>query len=123
MRCESCNLEFENGSNIIKLFDVFIHVVCEKRYRNSINKRKFPCPQCGTAGKVNHKTKTEKKEVNLSYDETPDCGYNGCWGCYNCRNRVKTIDVPIKISCDLCNGHGYTEIEAKPVTAVVGWNF
>lgn len=33
------------------------------------------------------------------------------------------VDVPVKVECDLCDGHGYTTTEAKPVTRTVveGW--
>jgi hypothetical protein len=42
-------------------------------------------------------------------------------GCGLCRNRIKFIDVAVRVTCDLCNGAGYLKEEAQPVTAVVDW--
>lgn len=121
MHCSCCEKEFRNGDSIIMIYNGLIHRNCENRHEKSRIGRNFPCPQCKTAGVVDHKTLTYKKEVSLGPGESPACGWNGCWGCHECRNKVKTIDVPAKIRCDLCDGHGYTKKEPQPVTAVVGW--
>ena len=100
---------------------VFVHSGCVSDYTHRLNGRIFPCPQCKETGKVNHPTQLVTKEVPLEKGEEPVCAYNGCWGCGFCRSRTKTIKVPVKIDCTLCDGYGRLKTKPKPITATVGW--
>ena len=99
-----------------------VHSTCRPAYDRHLRGLYFDCPKCGTTGKVNDSAGATKCEtVPLGSGETPPCAWNGCMGCGSCRGGTRTIVVPVKITCALCDGVGWLKEKPTPVTRVVDW--
>ena len=120
MKCENCHYEV-NGPAVVEGNFIF-HTTCIDDYRRHIKGLNHQCPKCFTTGKMNEPCGLmEAKEVSLAYGEGSECGYSGCMGCHYCRNNVKSIRVPVQVTCNLCDGEGWLTKEPTPITKVVDW--
>ena len=104
--------------------DGVMHRACVEPYQHAKSGRPHRCPKCKGTKVADHPTHTKSVSVSLRAGEIPECGYNGCMGCAQCRNGTRLETVPVKVKCDLCEGHGYTKTKAEPrrVTTTVGWD-
>lgn len=120
MNCASCGQRVV-GQCVVE-DNAVLHLTCEKKYHNTLHGRIHPCPKCEQSGLVDDPSgRMETKEVPLAPGEVSECGFNGCRGCGLCSRRIKMIQVPAKIRCNLCSGHGWLNKEAKPITKIVDW--
>lgn len=119
MKCEHCQRGIE-GAAVVR-GNIVLHSSCADPYSRHLRGLDHECPKCRTTRKMNDPTgRTERQEVSLAGD-TPDCAYNGCMGCHYCINRVRSITVPVQVTCDLCGGEGWLATAPIPVTKVVDW--
>lgn len=99
-----------------------LHDTCKAPYDRKIEGLIYDCPKCRTTGKIDHPDKEKENiEVGLALGESPMCAWNGCMGCYWCRNKLKEISVIKRVECDLCHGIGYLKKKPKPITDIVNW--
>lgn len=120
MMCMHCGQPVQGEAHVVN--DGIVHAHCLKEYRLRQAGLIFKCPKCRTTGRMADPSgRTEKKDVPLEHGATPDCAWDGCMGCFYCREKMRRVEVPVQVSCDLCGGVGHLKSEPKPVTAVVGW--
>lgn len=120
MKCEHCHEVVDGGAVVHG--SVIVHAHCDPPYRRHLRGLDHECPKCRTTGKVNDPSgRMVATTVALGFNETPDCAYNGCMGCGYCSSRTKRIQVPVQVTCDLCEGEGWLTAPAVPVTKVVDW--
>lgn len=112
--CAQCNAPVVGDAVVIA--GQVIHARCRQVNDNARAGRPHPCPKCKTRGEVDDPTRTKTVEVRT---DNPWCAYNGCMGCYWCRNGVERCEVPERVKCDLCEGHGFTATETRPITRTV----
>ena len=81
-------------------------------------------PKCDGSGDMDDPDGlTVNKVVKLAPNETPICAYDGCRGCGHCRDKTKSVKVPLQISCTLCKGEGFCKRRPTPVMGITGWTF
>ena len=120
MKCLHCNREILGEAWIIP--EGGVHINCLEEYERVKNNLCYECPKCKKTGLIDDPSGEKTfKWVHLSPEETPMCAWNGCPGCKECRERVKTVSVTVRIKCDLCDGVGYLTKEPKPIKNVVDW--
>ena len=88
--------------------------VSEYECKKHENAGLFECPKCKGIGRINGKPVYESR-----YDEEATA-----WGGQFASPVYKKVVVGYEqITCDLCNGHGWTKEEKKPVmeSRVIGW--
>ena len=118
--CVQCNQRIFGAAEVLD--KGIIHQKCGDAYYRAVRGLLYECPKCNKTGKIKDPGgRMEDKIVPLARNETPDCAYNGCWGCEFCRDRIKTVRVPCMVKCTLCNGEGYLKDKPEPVTAIVDW--
>lgn len=120
MKCQHCEAPVR-GAAVVDDNHVF-HTGCVQPYRDKLEGYLWDCPKCEKAGEIDDPSgATKEVEVSLAYGEDPSCAWNGCWGCYWCRNRKKRERRPVRVTCTLCNGRGKLKNEPVPVEQVVDW--
>lgn len=101
-----------------------LHKNCTKAYEAGLRGLVYICPQCESSGEMKDPSgKTVKQRVNVAKGKVPLCAYDGCRGCEDCRTLTQLVDVPARITCDLCKGEGFCNQKATPLMGVIGWTF
>lgn len=113
------------GSSVIgvdshQFHEGWVHKSCFREFDFQRKGLVHKCPQCNATGKVKHPTQTVTVE---RHTDDPVCYvcYNGCRGCYYCRNRMEKVEVPKLVECPLCKGVTRLDRKPKPITEIVRW--
>ena len=115
IKCKHCGLPVTGHCCIID--SEVVHAICAKPYELASRGFTHKCPKCNTRGEVNDPS-GETIERKVKTDDPP-CAYNGCRGCPMCGHKM--IQIPVMVSCPLCEGVGYLKSKPKEILGVVGW--
>ena len=123
MNCKHCGKDIL-GKAVFLTHGTAVHEKCLDEYQRYVSGYKWACPKCNTTGRVKDSVgRTYKKLVPLGPGERPICAWDGCRGCKFCIDKVKNVEVPSMVECDLCSGNGFLKKEPVPIqkTVVVRW--
>lgn len=118
--CEHC--KHRVSGRAVVWGDVILHDYCVEEYRYKRDGLVHKCPKCNATGTVPDPSgKMQSVSIPLAIGEDPDCSYGGCMGCTQCIKRIKYRDVPVQVTCPLCNGQKRLRDKPEPIMGVIGW--
>lgn len=114
IKCAHCLFSVTGDASVVG--GQVVHAKCGKAYVNALAGRPFACPKCKTTGVMDSPTQLQWMEGWVDEIDPMSGWATG-------RQVRGSVQRPVPVPCDLCDGHGYTATEARPVTRTVveGW--